>query len=132
MKTRSALKTRNFIMEQKYLQSGDYMHDLEALIHLKTHESFVAKAESDVLKNLIEKTKAECDTIAAKIKTVEHSSDPEEKEVFKKLSEDIIEKWTRYKYYQDRKADIDQTMVKICNELGELLFQKMHMEEVHL
>jgi len=119
-------------MEQNYLQSGDYMYDLDALIHLKTHESFQAKAESDVLKNLIETTKAECDTIAAKIKTVEDSSDPEEKEVFKNLSKDITEKWTRYKYYQDRKAAVDQTMVKICNELSELLFQKMHMEEVHL
>ena len=117
---------------QNYLQTGDYMNDLEGLIHQKTHESFKAKAETDVLKNLIETTKAECDTIAAKIKTVEHSIDPEEKEEYANLSKDIVEKWTRYKYYQDRKAAVDQRMVKICNELSELLFHKMHMEVVHL
>ena len=107
------------------------MNDLEALIHLKTHESFKAKVESDVLKDLIEKTKEECDTIAEKIKTVEHSCCPEDKEEQISLSQAIFDKWSRYKYYQDRKSLIDKEIVNICNELSELLFQKMHMEVVH-
>ena len=118
-------------MEQINFESGDYMNDLEALIHLKTHESFKAKAELDVLIDLIQKTKAECDTIAEKIKTVEHSCCPKDKEEHISLSQAIFDKWSRYKYYQDRKALINEEIVNICKELSELLFQKMHMEVVH-
>ena len=85
-------------MEQINFESGDYMNDLEALIHLKTHESFKAKAELDVLIDLIQKTKAECDTIAEKIKTVEHSCCPKDKEEHISLSQAIFDKWSRYKY----------------------------------
>ena len=118
-------------MEQNDSESRNYMNDLEELIHLKIHESFEAKAELDVLKDLMQTTKEKCDTIAEKIKTVKNSCCPEDKEEHRRLSQDIYEKWSWYKYYQDKKAVIEEKIVNICNELSELLFQKMHVEVVH-
>lgn len=120
------------VMEQNYMQTGAHMNDLDAMIQLKTHESFKAKAELDILKGLIETTKNDCNTIAAKLEAFEDSGDTEEIEKHKDLSKVIIDKWCRYKYYQDRKVAVDEKIVKICNELTELLFQKMQMEVVHL
>lgn len=93
-------------MEQQYLNSSRYMQDIGTLIHVKIHESFKARSEADVLKSLIESTKADYDATAERIEKVQNSSDPTEKKEHKKLSEQIVEKWAKYKYYFQRRKDV--------------------------
>lgn len=118
-------------MEQHYLET-EYMNDLHSLINAKTHEALEIQAEYHVVKNLAKKIKEECDALAVDLKKVEGSEEPDEKKEWSKLSEEMIKKWTLYKFYQDRLEILDKKIVIVSEEMTELQFQKMHMEEVHL
>ena len=69
-----------------------------------------------------------CDTLAESIKNSQSSDTgvPSETGV-----QDIIEAMTKRKYYYEELKKINLEGEKITMELNEMLFAKMHVEEVH-
>ena len=69
-----------------------------------------------------------CDTLAESIKNSQSSDTgvPSETEV-----QDIIETMAKRKYYDEELKKINLEGDKITMELNEMLFVKMHVEELH-
>ena len=69
-----------------------------------------------------------CDTLAESIKNSQSSDTgvPSETGV-----QDIIEEMAKTKYYDEELKKINLEGEKITMELNEMLFAKMHVEEVH-
>ena len=97
-----------------------YISDLNALIHGHQMKMAAIFAQRDVV--------TVCDTLAESIKNSQSSDTgvPSETGV-----QDIIEAMAKRKYYDEELKKINLEGEKITMELNEMLFAKMHVEEVH-
>ena len=105
-----------------------YISDLNALIHGHQMKMATIFAQRDVVTKLLKDQVTVCDTLAESIKNSQ-SSDigvPSETGV-----QDIIEAMAKRKYYDEELKKINLEGEKITMELNEMLFAKMHVEEVH-
>lgn len=109
-----------------------YLSNIEASIHGKTEEFIKLKAEIGVLDDLIKTTKAECDNLAAHYKILEHSSDQSDIEQGHEVFEKLIQKWTKFKFYGDKKKEAEANLFDVTKDLSGLLLEKAHVEVVHL
>ena len=105
-----------------------YISDLNALIHGHQMKMAAIFAQRDVVTKLLKDQVTVCDTLAESIKNSQSSDTgvPSETGV-----QDIIEAMAKRKYYDEELKKINLEGVKITMELNEMLFVKMHMEEVH-
>ena len=104
-----------------------YISDLNALIHGHQMKMATIFAQQDVVTKLLKDQVTVCDTLAESIKNSQSSDTgvPSETGV-----QDIIEAMAKRKYDGELKK-INLEGEKITMELNEMLFAKMHVEEVH-
>ena len=105
-----------------------YISDLNALIHGHQMKMATIFAQRDVVTKLLKDQVTVCDTLAESIKNSQSSDTgvPSETGV-----QDIIEAMAKRKYYNEELKKINLEGEKITMELNEMLFAKMHVEEVH-
>ena len=105
-----------------------YISDLNALIHGHQMKMATIFAQRDVVTKLLKDQVTVCDILTESIKNSQSSDTgvPSETGV-----QDIIEAMAKRKYYDEELKKINLEGEKITMELNEMLFAKMHVEEVH-
>ena len=121
-------------MEQHYAQAH-YINDLEALIEHHRKQLRSAAAEQEAAKVYEEKLKMECDGYAEKIKEIDANEDFDSSETLeeerKQLSEKLVFRFGKLKWFQDKIQECQIKKEAIAGELHKLMMQRLHIKTVH-
>ena len=120
-------------MEQHYAQAH-YMNDLEALLEHHQKQLLSAAAEQETAKVYEEKLKTECDGYAEKIKEIDANEDFDSSETLeerKQLSEKLVFRFGKLKWFRDKIQECQIKKEAIAGELHKLMMQRLHIKTVH-
>ena len=121
-------------MEHHYAQAH-YINDLEALIEHQQKQLLSAAAEQEAAKVYEEKLKTECDGYAEKIKEIDANEDLDSSETLeeerKQLSEKLVFKFGKLKWFRDKIQECQIKKEAIAGELHKLMMQRLHIKTVH-